>query len=130
MQANRGFLLDTHIFIWWMGDDKRLSQKTATLLRDPHNQIFLSTGSIWEMIIKKGKGKLNIPIALDLESGIRTSGFNLLSIEILHVLELEKLPQHHKDPFDRILIAQAKIERLILITDDVKIAKYEVDIFS
>jgi len=128
MASNKGFLLDTQIFIWWMEKGSRLSNGLFKLLNDPQNRIFLSVASVWEMVIKKGKKKLRTP--KDIEGGVKASGFSTLPIEILHVLGVEKLPSYHKDPFDRILIAQAKIEILTLITSDQKIWKYNIDILK
>jgi len=117
-------LLDTHIFIWWMEKNKRLSKDIFNLLNNPQNQIFLSVASVWELIIKKAKKKLKTP--KDVQGGIKASGFIPINIEMLHVLDLEKLPMHHNDPFDRIIISQAKIEHLTLITADKKIWKYNL----
>ena len=118
------YLLDTHIFIWWIEKNKRLSKDIFNLLNNPQNQIFLSVASVWELIIKKAKKKLKTP--KDVQGGIKASGFIPINIEMLHVLDLEKLPMHHNDPFDRIIISQAKIEHLTLITADKKIWKYNL----
>lgn len=125
---NEAFLVDTQIFIWWMEGNRRLRRDLFVLLNDPANSIFLSVATVWEIIIKKGKKKLKIP--MDLASGIKKSRFQLLPIGVMHVLELEKLPNIHKDPFDRILIAQAKIENLTLITSDQKFKKYKLSLIS
>ena len=127
MENNR-FLLDTHIFIWWMERNKRLKRKTLSLLNNPKAQIFLSTISIWEMLIKAGKNKLEIDT--DIEDGVRRSGFTILPLTISHVLKVKSLPPHHNDPFDRILIAQAQSENLTFITDDKKMERYNVTLFS
>jgi len=113
MATNKSFLLDTQVFIWWMEKNSRLSNEFFKLLNDPQDQIFLSVASVWKMVIKKGKKKLKTP--KDIERGVKSSGFSPLPIEIFHVLEVETLPLYHKDPFDRILIAQAKIENLALV---------------
>ncbi len=117
------YLLDTHIFIWWM-EEKRLSKTLMDLLGDPRNKIYLSVAAIWEIVIKHSKGKLKI--SKDIEKGVKNSGFIVLPIETLHVLETGKFPNYHNDPFDRILIAQAKVENLTLITSDKKIWKYKL----
>lgn len=127
MVRNR-FLLDTHIFIWWMDSNKRLSKEVAVILSNPQNHIFVSVGSVWEIIIKKAARKLKVP--KDIEGGIHASGFNLLPIEMAHVLRIDQLPHYHKDPFDRLLIAQAKEEQCVLITDDPKIKKYNITILN
>jgi PIN domain nuclease of toxin-antitoxin system len=98
---------DTQVFIWWLESNKKLSSKTNKLLANPHGFAFLSVATIWEMVIKKSTGKLK-PIKPE------------------HVLALEKLPLHHKDPFDRILVAQSQSEKLTLITADSKITQYKV----
>lgn len=118
------YLLDTHIFIWWMEKNKRLSTDTFDLLNNSQNKVFLSVASIWEIVIKKAKKKLKTP--KDVEGGIKASGFISLNIDLSHVLEIEKLPTYHNDPFDRIIISQAKIEDLTLITSDKKIWKYDL----
>lgn len=128
MASNRGFLLDTQIFIWWMEKSPRLSNELLKLLNDPQDQILLSVASVWEMVIKKGKKKLKTP--KDIEGGIKASGFSILPIEISHVLAVEKLPLYHKDPFDRVLVAQAQAENLTLITSDQKIWKYSINILK
>lgn len=121
------YLLDTQIFIWAMEENKRLSQDTKSKISDPNNKIFVSVATVWEIIIKKRKG-LKVP--RDIPAGIQQSNFVLLSIDINHVLEVEELPGIHKDPFDRILIAQAKTENLTLITADPKIWKYNISLIK
>lgn len=128
MVKNNHLLLDTHIFIWWMEKNKRLSKEVLDLLNTPQNQIFLSIASVWEMVIKKGKKKLKLP--KDIEGGVKASDFTILPIEIAHVLAIEKLPMYHQDPFDRLLIAQAMVENLTILTDDKKFEKYQVKIFN
>ena len=124
MVAENIFLLDTQVFIWWMEKNRRLAEELYNLINNSDNQIFLSVATVWEIVIKKSKGKLKVPN--DIKGGIKTSGFNLLPIEISHVLALEKLPPHHRDPFDRILIAQAQIENCTLVTNDPKIKRYKI----
>ncbi len=122
------YLLDTHVFIWWMEKNKRLPDKLMNLINDPQNEVYLSVVNVWEIVIKNAKGKLKSP--KDIKGGIQKSSFVLLPIDINHVLEVEKLPDIHKDPFDRILIAQAKVENLTLITSDEKIWKYKQSLRS
>jgi len=128
MVNDKGFLIDTQIFIWWMEKSKRLSEKSFDLLNDPQNKIFLSVASVWEIVIKKGRRKLEVP--KDVRGGIEKSGFIPLPIEVFHVLGVEKLPHYHKDPFDRILISQAKVEDFTLITSDEKIWKYDLSLLK
>lgn len=122
------YLLDTHIFIWWMEGNNRLSKDIFNLLNNSQNQIFLSVASVWEVVIKKAKKKLKTP--KDVGGGIKASGFIPINIEMLHVLGIEKLPMYHSDPFDRIIISQAKIEHLTLLTSDEKIWKYNVAVLK
>lgn len=122
------YLLDTHIFIWWMEKNRRLPKDIFNLLNNPQNQIFLSVASVWEIVIKKAKKKLKTP--KDVEGGIKASGFIAINIEISHVLGVEKLPMYHDDPFDRILISQARVENLTFITSDTKIWKYDLPLLK
>lgn len=122
------YLVDTHVFIWWMEKSKRLPETIYILLNDPQVQIFLSVASIWEIIIKKQKKKLKLPV--DLETGIKSSRFTLLPIEIADVLKILKLRLYHNDPFDRILIAQSQTRELTLITNDPKIHNYKSNILE
>lgn len=122
------YLLDTHVFIWWMERNSQLSKNIFNLLNNPQNKIFLSVASIWEIVIKKAKKKLKTP--RDVEGGIKASGFIPIDIEMLHILGIEKLPMYHNDPFDRIIISQAKIERLTLVTDDKKIWIYNLSLLK
>lgn len=122
--VSRAFLIDTQVFIWWMEKSNQISQDQYTLLNNPQSQIFLSVASVWEIILKKEKKKLKLPYQI--EKGILASGFQLLSIELAHILRVEKLPMHHKDPFDRLLISQAKTEDLTFITSDQKIWEYDL----
>lgn len=107
-----------------MEKNRRLGEELYSLLNNSENQILLSVATVWEVVIKQSKGKLKLPN--DIKGGIKASGFNLLPIEISHVLAVEKLPKFHRDPFDRILIAQAKVENCTLITNDSKMKKYKI----
>ncbi len=124
MVTSKSFLLDTHIFIWWMEKNKKLSRDIKSILENPESQIFLSIVSIWEMIIKKSAGKLRLPH--NWKTTLKDSRFDILKVNLEHVYLLENLPLLHKDPFDRLLIAQAQAENCVLITDDAKIKKYKV----
>src|SRR5258708_22233470 len=112
------FLLDTHVFIWWMEKNRLLTKNLEEILMNPKNAIFLSAASVWEMTIKKKLGKLKLP--KNWKATLTESRFELLPIQLEHVFETENLPLHHKDPFDRMLVAQAKIEDCILLTIDPK----------
>lgn len=126
MAKSSDFLMDTHIFIWWMERNSRLSQDIVDLLSNPYNTIFLSVISIWEMVLKKQIKKLKL--SRDITVGVKASGFTVLPLELSHVLGIERLPFLHKDPFDRLLIAQACVEDLIILTEDAKIKQYDVKI--
>lgn len=113
-------LLDTHVFIWWDSEHGRLSPKVLDLCQDPANVLILSTVSAWEMQIKLqlGKLKLHVPLAELIESQQQINNLEILPVKLEHVLALDKLPDHHKDPFDRLLIAQANTEGVVLISRD------------
>jgi PIN domain nuclease of toxin-antitoxin system len=123
-------LLDTHAFIWWMQDDARLSTGARTLLRDRANDVFVSIASIWEIAIKVGVGRLRMPgeLRVFLTDQVARIGLPLLPIAFEHVVAVHALPQHHRDPFDRLLIAQCRQERLALVSRDGKLAAYDVEL--
>lgn len=120
------YLLDTHIFLWWLEDNKNLKEKTKEIIKDPKNQIFISIASAWEMSIKSHIGKLTLKTSI--ENCFESSSFLTLDIVLSHISQLESLPKYHNDPFDRMLIAQSLTENLIFITDDSKIRKYNLKI--
>ena len=124
----KGYLLDTHVFIWAMEKNLRLTSEIVDLLKDPEILVFVSVASIWEIVIKRNKTPLKIP--KNVVGSINSVGFEILQIDAPHVMETEKLPYHHKDPFDRILIAQARTEKITLITSDSKIGKYKVKLLK
>lgn len=117
------YLLDTHMFIWSIEGNHRLKPDTRDIIRDKSNIVFLSIISVWEIAIKVmlKKLKLDIPITKILKN----LEFEILPIKLDHVLALLKLPPIHKDPFDRMLVAQAKSEKLTLLTDDPKVKRYQ-----
>jgi PIN domain nuclease of toxin-antitoxin system len=117
-------LLDTHVLLWWLANNPRLSVSAREVIADSGNQVFVSAASAWEIAIKKALGKLAAPE--DLLGAIAANNFEPLVIKIEHTLRLGELPLHHNDPFDRILIAQALYEDLTLLSGDGKIALYEV----
>lgn len=121
------FLVDTQVFLWFLMDDVRLGE-AKSVIADRGNRMFLSSASVWEIMIKMEIGKLKVPA--NLKEAIDTSGLEVLPIELDHVLQLGKLPKHknHKDPFDRILVSQAIAERLCLLTADKKMESYKVDL--
>ena len=107
-------LLDTHVVLWWLQGSDRLKDSVVVLLKDATNEVFVSAASVWEISIKQGLGKLEAPD--DLLDLIEQSGFEELSISSFHAEQAGRLPLVHKDPFDRMLIAQAQAEGLILVT--------------
>lgn len=117
------YLLDTHILLWALSSPQKLSPQVRRILECRGNTVFVSTGSLWEIIIKKSLGKLHAP--KNLLEYIQKQDFEILDILPEHIFTIEKLPLLHKDPFDRLLIAQAQRERFTLITDDSKIQKYD-----
>lgn len=123
-------LLDTHAFIWWDSDPLRLSQNALRLCQDPRNRLLLSAGSAWEMQIKMQIGKLRLSLSLEelLGNQQRVNNLEMIPITLGHILGLERLPMHHKDPFDRLLIAQAIAEGAALVSGDSIFANYPVEV--
>jgi PIN domain nuclease of toxin-antitoxin system len=123
-------LLDTHTFIWLDSDPIQLSDQAKSILQDPKNILLLSVVSIWEMQIKSQLGKLQLgsPLADIVSSQQHTNGIGVVPVVLSHVLVLETLPAHHKDPFDRLLISQAIIENATLLSRDSVFASYSVQV--
>jgi PIN domain nuclease of toxin-antitoxin system len=117
-------LLDTHVVLWWLTDDPTLAAEVMEQL-DHEPDIYLSPATIWEVAIKQSSGKLDKPV--DLAERIRDSGFRHLNITAEHAIVAGRLPLIHRDPFDRMLIAQAQVEHLTLVTRDAEIPKYDVE---
>ena len=122
------YLVDTHIFLWWIDNPKRLKDSVRNILEDSKNQILSSVINGVEISIKQKKGKLRLKTTL--QEMFEASGFDVLEVNLKHVFGLSKLPLYHSDPFDRILTAQAKVEGLTLITADEKIWKYKVSVMK
>ncbi|WP_417910828.1 type II toxin-antitoxin system VapC family toxin [Candidatus Electronema sp. PJ] len=125
-------LLDTHIFLWLNSEPEKIPPAAYDACCDPHNQLYLSHVSPWEIQIKQQLGKLQLRAALPelIEMQARENGLNMLPIELSHIYDLSQLPCHHNDPFDRLLIAQARIESMVLVTVDRKISLYDVEVLS
>ena len=123
-------LLDTHTFIWWDSNPSRLSSLVLTLCHDPATTILLSVASVWEMQIKLQLGKLilTLPLADIVTSQQQTNGIDILPVALAHVLALQSLPTPHKDPFDRLLVAQANVEGAVLLSADSIFAQYPVTV--
>lgn len=119
-------LLDTHVLLWWVEEDARLTDDVRSRLADPENTVVVSAVSAAEIAIKRAIGKLGgapAPVILD------EAGFDELPLTAGHATWLEGLPLHHRDPFDRMLVAQALAEGLVLVTVDEKVRQYDVPVF-
>ena len=123
-------LLDTHAFIWWATKKDSLSQSALGLCQDGDNDLLLSIVSLWEMQLKVQLGKLRFKLPLDelVEAQQLVNRLRLLQIEPQHVYALSQLPFHHKDPFDRLLLAQAVVENLPVLTADPAFSAYQVSV--
>lgn len=119
-------LLDTHVLLWWLADDRRLGRRTRQIIADPNSAIFVSAASIWEIAIKTGLGRLKVDVD-ELASGLEANGLISLPIAAAHATAVFHLPLLHRDPFDRMLIAQARTEKLQLVTRDPQFADYDVE---
>ena len=117
-------LLDTHILLWWLEDNPLLNQKARTAIRNGRNLVFVSAATTWEASIKKALGKLKVPKDLDII--IKDERFLHLPISLYHGQIAGQLPSIHRDPFDRMLVAQAQAEDMVLVTGDKNIMKYDV----
>lgn len=123
-------LFDTNALVWSLDTPDRLSQQARAGIEDARNRVFVSVISPWEMAIKLALGKLTMPpdLATWLPTTLASYGFTVLPIDLPHVLTAERLPRHHRDPFDRLLIAQALVEGLVVVTGDSKFEPYGVPV--
>jgi PIN domain nuclease of toxin-antitoxin system len=123
-------LLDTHTFLWWIIDSPRLSALAREVIRDSDNELFFSAASGWEIAIKAQLGRLQLPDNLEqfIADQLSLNTILALPIQLRHALHVYTLPRHHRDPFDRMLVAQSQIEKLPILTTDSQIAQYEVKI--
>lgn len=121
-------LLDTHAFLWFITADPQLSSAAETAIREPGSSVFLSIASVWEIAIKVNLGKLPIPLPLDMfiPEQLRLNRVTLLPIEMQHAFEVSRMALHHRDPFDRIIIAQAQVEGLELVSADAMFDPYPI----
>jgi PIN domain nuclease of toxin-antitoxin system len=123
-------LLDTHVFLWWINDSPRLSETAKAFIVNPNNDLFLSAASGWEMAIKTQLGKLQI--AEDIEyfvaEQMALNNIYSLPVTMIHALHVQKLPLLHRDPFDRLLIAQSQLEKMPVLTIDSIFGRYDVEI--
>lgn len=121
-------LLDTHVLLWWLEDPNLLPENVLDAVAEPENEVYVSAAVAWEIAIKRAVGKLDSPD--DLEFVVPACGFKPLPITQTHALATESLPFHHRDPFDRILIAQAICEGGVIVTRDSIIPRYSVSILE
>lgn len=127
--AGMRLLLDTHLLLWAAGQPDRLSVEAVSLLEDPHNLLLFSAASLWEITIKKGLGRADFRVEPRvLRRGLRDNGYIELPISADHALAIDLLPPIHKDPFDRLLLAQALTEGITLLTADALVARYPVPV--
>ena len=118
-------LLDTHAFLWWLRDDRSLGKKARAAIEKPENLVFVSAASAWEVATKRARGKLpGLPPSGDIEEWIELTGCTPISIDVRHAVVAGQLPLHHRDPFDRLLVAQSRAESLRLMTGDKIVARY------
>ena len=119
-------LLDTYVFLWWLIDDPRLDSARRHAIADPDALVHVSAASIWEIAIKEAQGRIDVGDAFAGE--IERGGFLELPISAAHATAAGRLPRHHLDPFDRMLVAQARTEKMTLVSNDGALAPYDVDL--
>ena len=125
-------LLDTRTVLWWVTGGERLSDRARWAIEDPANDVIVSVASAWEIAIKAERGRLALPAPAEryVPELLRRFGFESLDVKMPHALRAGALPPHHRDPFDRLLIAQAQLEDMPLVTADPAIGLYEVDVIN
>ena len=123
-------LLDTHVFLWWITDDQRLSSQVREIIADGTNEILFSAASGWEIAIKTRLGRLQLPDnpEIFISEQLELNAIEVLPVQIGHALHVYQLPSHHRDPFDHLLIAQAQLEKLPILTADPQISRYPVEV--
>jgi PIN domain nuclease of toxin-antitoxin system len=123
-------LLDTHVFLWWTDNNPALSFRAQRAISDESNDCFLSIVSCWELAIKVSLGKLSLSQSVEkfIVEQVAANGFELLPVDFRHVAAVESLPFHHRDPFDRLMITQARAEDLVIVTADSLIPHYDVSV--
>jgi PIN domain nuclease of toxin-antitoxin system len=118
-------LLDTHVALWALVGDRRLSARARALIEDPDNQVMVSAVSVWEIAIKHALARADMPVSgTEALAWFRRAGYDLLPISPEHAAGVERLPDHHRDPFDRLLVAQAQTEPLRLMSRDPLVIRY------
>ena len=123
-------LVDTQVFLWWVEGTRVLPARARAALADPDNECLISLASAWELAIKAGLGKLklSLPVKRFVVENVAANGFRMLDIGIAHVGRVETLALHHGDPFDRLLISQAIVENMTLVSADPEFSKYQVNL--
>jgi PIN domain nuclease of toxin-antitoxin system len=121
-------LLDTHVFLWFIFSDSRIQQSWIDVVENPLSEVYLSIGSLWEIAIKSSIGKLTLEPSIDqiVQDHVLARGLKVLPVTIPHIMAVQGLPHHHRDPFDRLIIAQSIIEKLPIITSDSQFDKYDI----
>lgn len=122
-------LLDTHVWLWWLGDDRRLGRPARQALGNPWNEVYVSAASAWEIAIKAALGKVRVGKA-DLEGEIAANGFLEIEVRTRHALRAGGLGPIHEDPFDRMLVAQAQVENLTVVTADPVFERYGIAVLE
>ena len=128
LRTSQSFLLDSHVAIWSIQDRGQLRADVLAAIDDPANRIFVSAASIWEIAIKRASGRLHVPI--NFIELVDSAGYTEIPVTFRYAEVAANLPLHHRDPFDRMLIAQAQVEYLTLVTDDTHISRYDVPVMS
>jgi len=118
-------LLDTHALLWWLADDRRLGPGARQLIADPSTEVLVSWVSLWEIVVKKRTGKLQADLP-ELAQAIGNAGFTMLAIGWAHLDDLLMLPMPHREPFDHLLAAQARVEEALFVSQDSRLASYPV----
>lgn len=121
-------LLDTRVLLRWLADDAKLGRSARTAIADPGTEVFVSAATAWEISGKRASGKLEAPF--DIAAALADNYFVELPIEVAHAVAAGELSRYHADPFDRLLVAQARLEDLTLVTSDPEIAKYELELLD
>ncbi len=124
----RRLLLDTHILLWWLSDDENLGEQAKKMIADTRNEVFISAATTWEIAIKKAKGLLEAPN--DMDRIVEDEGFSKLPVSLFHGEKAGDLPEIYRDPFDRMLVAQAQAEGLEIMTVDPEIPKYGIKLID
>ncbi len=121
-------LLDTHVLLWWLNNSTELGERARALISDSNNVAYLSAACIWEIRIKQALGKVELPAKFD--SILASESFEELPITVEHAHAVYALPLHHRDPFDRMLIAQAQVEELTILSRDPEFSRYKTELIA